>query len=90
MTETDKKNIYTELVNLLTLNCNTCLDKSQREKVLLCAFKLELIEYSEANDYGDADELWESIARTLGIKLNSTVYSSIKKCNCENGVCTLC
>lgn len=90
MTETDKKNIYTELVNLLTLNCDTCLDKHQKEKVLLCAFKLELIEYSEANGYEDTDELWESIARTLGVKLNSSTYSSIKKCNCENGVCTLC
>jgi len=90
MTEADKKNIYTELVNLLTLNCDTCLDKHQREKVLLCAFKLELIEYAEANEIEDVEELWESIARTLGINLNSTTKTSIKKCNCENGVCTLC
>lgn len=90
MTEADKKNIYTELVNLLTLSCDTCLDKHQREKILLCAFKLELIEYAEANEQGDTDELWESIARTLGVKLNNSTYGAVKKCNCENGICTLC
>lgn len=90
MTEENKKDIYNELVNLLTLYCDTCMDKHQKEKILLCAFKLELIEYAEANGY-DSDEMWESIARTLGMKLESTVYvSTSNKCNCKNGVCTLC
>lgn len=89
MTETDKKNIYSAMVNLLTLHCDTCMDKHQKEKILLCAFKLELIEYAEANDY-NSDEMWESIARTLGMKLEGTTYVSSNKCNCKNGVCTLC
>lgn len=90
MTEENKKDIYNELVNLLTLYCDTCMDKHQKEKILLCAFKLELIEYAEANGY-DSDEMWESIARTLGMKLEGTVYvSTSNKRNCKNGVCTLC
>lgn len=90
MTENDKKNIYIELVNLLTTYCNTCLDKHQKEKILLCAFRLELIEYAEANGQ-ETEELWEDIARTLGIKLDGNVsINRIKKCNCSNGVCQLC
>lgn len=90
MTEQDKKNIYNKLVDLLTLYCNTCLDKHQKEKILLCAFKLELIDYAEANNLGEADELWESIARTLGVTLDSNTYTVPNKCNCANGVCSLC
>lgn len=91
MTEIDKKNIYNELVNLLTTYCNTCLDKHQKEKILLCAFKLELINFAEENNYDDIDELWESIARTLGVTLGSEHNTtSIKKCNCSNGVCSIC
>lgn len=91
MTDTDKKNIYNELVNLLTVYCNTCIDKHQKEKILLCTFKLELIEYAEANGYNIVDELWESIARILGMKFDGTTYVSTgKKCNCVNGICSLC
>lgn len=90
MTEVDKKNIYNGLVNLLTTYCNTCLDKDQMQKILLCAFKLELIDYADANDY-DSDDMWQSIARTLGIELDGTVHiSKTAKCNCKNGVCSLC
>lgn len=90
MTEIDKKNIYNELVNLLTLHCDTCNDKHQMEKILLCAFKLDLIEYAEANDYDTVEELWTSLARTLGVVLDGEYHISNNKCNCKNGVCTLC
>lgn len=90
MTEQDKKNIYSKLTDLLTLYCNTCLDKHQKEKILMCAFKLQLIEYAEANDQDNVDELWKSLARTLGVKLDGTVYNCSNKCNCVNGVCSLC
>lgn len=90
MTDTDKKNIYTELVNLLTTHCNTCLDKHQKEKILLCAFKLELIEYANNNDVDRVDEMWNSLARTLNMSYNGTTYVVNNKCNCTNGVCKLC
>lgn len=90
MTEQNKKNIYNKLVDLLTLYCNTCLDKHQKEKILMCAFKLQLIEYAETNDQDNVEELWESIARTLGIQLDGVNYKYNNKCNCANGVCSLC
>ena len=91
MTDIDKKNIYNELVNLLTNYCDTCLDKHQKEKILLCAFKLELIDYAEKNNYDEVDELWESIARTLGVTLDGEhSINPIRKCNCSNGMCSIC
>lgn len=48
MTETDKQNIYDALVQLLTVQCNTCIDKGRKDKIMLCAFILELINYSES------------------------------------------
>lgn len=90
MTDIDKKNIYNELLNLLTSYCDTCMDKHQMEKILLCAFKLDLIEYATNNEE-DTEELWSSLARTLGIALDGEVHTvSTNKCNCSNGVCSLC
>lgn len=90
MTDIDKKNIYNELLNLLTSYCDTCMDKHQMEKILLCAFKLDLIEYATNNDE-DTEELWSSLARTLGITLDGEVHTVLtNKCNCSNGVCSLC
>lgn len=91
MTDIDKKNIYNELVNLLTVHCNTCLDKQQIDKILLCALKLNLIDYAQFNEYDNVNELWESLARTLGVKLDGEVHvTSEKVCNCKNGVCAIC
>lgn len=90
MTDKDKKNIYNAMVNLLSSYCDTCMDKHQKEKILICAFKLELIDYAERYAQGDVDELWESIARTLGVSLEDDTVIHSKKCNCSNGVCSLC
>lgn len=90
MTETDKKNIYSAMVNLLTLHCDTCMDKHQKEKILICAYKFELIEYTEKNSLDNVNELWESLARTLGVSLEHPTVISKNKCNCANGVCSLC
>lgn len=90
MTEQNKKNIYNKLIDLLTLYCNTCLDKHQKEKILMCAFKLQLIEYAETNDQDNVEELWESIARTLSVQLDGVNYKCNDKCNCANGICSLC
>lgn len=90
MTDIDKKNIYNALVNLLTINCDTCLDKHQMEKILLCSFKLQLIDYAK-NTNQSTDDLYESLARTLSIQLDGTIQTIAKsKCNCKNGVCSLC
>lgn len=91
MTDIDKKNIYNELVNLLTTYCDTCQDKHQMDKILLCAFKLDLIDYASLENYEGIDELWESLARTLGITLNGKPQAmKVNKCNCVNGSCAIC
>lgn len=90
MTEINKKKIYNELVKLLTGYCDTCMDKHQMEKILLCAFKLELIDYAEQYSQEDVDELWGSIARTLGTSLENDTVVPSKRYNCSNGVCRLC
>lgn len=90
MTDIDKKNIYNALVNLLTTHCNTCLDKQQLNKILLCSFKLQLIEYAENNEQ-DTNDLYKSLCKTLGLKLDGTVQpASSIECNCKNGICELC
>lgn len=90
MTDVDKKNIYNELVNLLTSHCDTCNDKHRMEKILLCAFKLDLIDYAEVNEYDNVEELWQSLAKTLNINLNGQVNINSIDHNCKNGICTLC
>lgn len=90
MTDKDKKNIYNAMVNLLTSYCDTCMDKSQKEKILLCAFKLELIDHANIYSQNDVNELWESIARTLNVSLEDGTSVLGNKCNCLNGVCSLC
>lgn len=90
MTDKDKKNIYNAMVDLLSSYCDTCMDKYQKEKILMCAFKLELIEYAEKYAQGDTEDLWESIARTLGVSLEDGTTTHSNKCNCSNGVCSLC
>ena len=90
MTDKDKKNIYNAMVNLLSSYCDTCMDKHQKEKILMCSFKLELIEYAEKYAQEDTEDLWESIARTLGVSLEDGTAIHSNKCNCSNGVCSLC
>lgn len=89
MTDKDKRNIYNKLVDLLNIYCDNCLDKQQKDKILLCAFRMELINFAENAEY-DTEELWEDIARTLGVKIDGTeCMNSSKSCNCVNGVCSL-
>ena len=89
MTDTDKKNIYKALVDLTTSYCNTCLDKMQKEKMLLCILKLELIEYAEANELDNLEELWLELARLLNVSVDNIELVSYSKCNCTNGMCGL-
>ena len=91
MTTTDKENIYKELIDLLTSYCDTCLDKNRMDKILLSAFKLDLIEYAEENNTEDVESLWESLAKTLGVKSCScTEACASNNCGCINVMCSLC
>ena len=90
----DKKALYLGKVNLLTMFCDTCLDKHQKEKIVLCDFKSQLLEYALANNLiGDAIDLCYGISKLLGLKksYSNCRVSRISNCSiCKNGYCQLC
>lgn len=92
----DQKNLYSRKVNMLVTFCNTCLDKHQKEKILMCDFKSRLLEYALANQLTeDAIDYYVDLCRLLEIPLEHTccTYNRITNCrvcrSCSNGCCTL-
>lgn len=93
----DKKELYYKSIDLLTEYCSTCLDKEQKEKLLLFILKDELLQYAISNDIlEDQVNIYRDIARLLKIDVISNKQNIIKKCNhskcktCCNGMCSLC
>lgn len=90
----DEKALYLSKVNLLTMFCDTCLDKHQKEKIVLCDFKSQLLEYALANNIiDDAIDLCYGISKLLGLKksYSNCRASRISNCSiCKNGYCQLC
>lgn len=92
----DDKELYYAQVNMLTSFCSTCLDKHQKEKLVLFLTKQQLLQYAVDNDLvEDAVQHYIDLARMLNIDLdkNSQVIrkSVCNKCiNCCNGCCALC
>lgn len=92
----DQKNLYYRKVNMLVTFCNTCLDKHQKEKILMCDFKSQLLEYALANQLTeDAIDYYIDLCRLLEIPLEHTccTYSRVTNCkvcrSCNNGCCAL-
>lgn len=88
----DQKNLYYRKVNMLVTFCNTCLDKHQKEKILMCDFKSQLLEYALANQLTeDAIDYYIDLCRLLEIPLEHTccTYNRITNCRvcrgCTNG-----
>lgn len=93
----DKQELYYKQIELLTEHCSTCLDKEQKEKLLLFMLKDELLQYAISNNIlEDQVSIYKDIARLLKIDVISNKQSVIKKCNtskcktCCNGMCSLC
>lgn len=93
----DKKELYYKSIDLLTEYCSTCLDKEQKEKLLLFILKDELLQYAISNDIlEDQVNIYRDIARLLKIDVISNKQNIIKKCNhskcktCCNSMCSLC
>lgn len=93
----DKKELYYKSIDLLTEYCSTCLDKEQKEKLLLFILKDELLQYAISNNIlEDQVNMYKDIARLLKIDVISNKQNIIKKCNqskcktCCNGMCSLC
>lgn len=96
----DEKNLYYQKVNLLTSFCSTCLDKHQKEKILMLQFKSQLLDYAMANSLTeDAIQYYTDICRLLNIPSNHTCckYNRVQSCckqfkkcqSCYNGYCSL-
>ena len=94
----DEKELYYKEIDLLTNFCSTCLDKHQKERMVLFMTKYHLFQYAIANNLlEDQVNYYIDLARMLGIdfkynaKLN-TLYCG--RCNkvikCCNGYCALC
>lgn len=96
----DEKNLYYQKVNTLVNFCYTCLDKHQKEKILMLQFKSQLLDYTKANNLTeDAIQYYVDICRLLGIPNEHTCckYNRIFNCHrpcktcrsCYNGCCQL-
>ena len=96
----DAKNLYYQKVNMLTSFCYTCLDKHQKEKILMLQFKSQLLDYAVANNLTeDAIDYYTDICRMLNIPTNHTCckYNRVWNCHrpcktcrsCCNGCCSL-
>lgn len=95
----DEKEIYYKEIELLTTNCSTCLDKEQKERMVLFMLKQQLLEYAVNNNLvEDQISFYRDLARMLKIDYKysaqnlpcSGLCKGIKKCNCCNGCCSLC
>ena len=94
----DEKELYYKEIDLLTNFCSTCLDKHQKERMVLFMTKYHLFQYAIANNLlEDQVNYYIDLARMLGIdfkynaKLN-TLYCGRrnKVIKCCNGYCALC
>lgn len=88
--------LYNKKVNMLTSFCNTCLDKHQKEKIVMCMFKSQLLEYALNNNLTeDAQQYYKDLDRLLEIPDNKTCctnsrFATCKQCStCINGMCAL-
>ena len=90
----DKQELYYKEVDLLTTYCSTCLDKEQKERIVLFMLKQQLLEYAVANNLiEDQISYYIDLARMLNIDLkfgSQAITPSKKGCKCCNGICSLC
>lgn len=92
----DDRELYYREVDLLTTYCSTCLDKQQKERMVLFMVKKELLEYAIKHDLvEDQISYYRDLARMLGIDIQYNVSGMCSgKCKrvikCCNGFCALC
>lgn len=96
----DEEELYYREIDLLTTYCSTCLDKEQKERMVLYTLKQQLLQYAVANELvEDQIQFYRDLARMLGIDYRYNAQSiecsgkcvGVKKCyNCCNGFCSIC
>lgn len=92
----DDKELYNKEIEVLTEYCSTCLDKHQKERMVLFMVKYNLLQYAIANDLvEDQINYYIDLARMLGIdfkyKAQCMCSGKCKRCvKCCNGCCSIC
>lgn len=93
----DDKELYYKEINLLTNFCSTCLDKHQKERIVLFMTKYHLLQYAIANDLvEDQINYYIDLARMLNIDFKFNAKKAMCSGNCKrivkccNGCCSLC
>lgn len=92
----DYLELYNSKVKLLTFHCSTCLDKHNKENIIICDFKNQLLDYAVENNLtDDAIQHYIDLSRMLTIPSEhicsiNTVRNNCKTCTkCCNGCCSL-
>lgn len=94
----NEKELYYKEIELLTNYCSTCLDKHQKERMVLFMTKYHLFQYAlENNLIEDQVNFYIDLARMLSIdfkynaKLNRLCSGNCKRViKCCNNYCALC
>lgn len=90
----DENAVYLAKINLVTSYCNTCLDKQQKEMIIMCDFKSQLLDYAVSNNYiDDTIQLCYELSKILKLNTHYTHCKNNKTNNCvmcKNGYCQLC
>lgn len=93
----DDKELYYKQIDLLTNYCSTCLDKEQKENMVMFDLRYGLLEYALKNNLiEDAIQHYKDISRMLNIDTTKNTNGMCSgKCKygssvCKDGVCSLC
>lgn len=84
----DSKKLDEDIYKLLKFYCNTCLDKLQKERILMCSFRLSLF-YNALSFNNSIEEIVSSYVDLMRL-LDGPCYINNKdvECNtCKNGTC---
>ena len=91
----DKKELYYKEIDLLTTFCSTCLDKHQKERMVLFMTKYHLLQYAEQNGLvEDQIDYYIDLARMLNIDFKYNAKPVCNQCKriikCCSNYCAIC
>lgn len=73
----DDKQLYYDKVHMITYFCNTCMDKCQKEKIIMVELRSNLLDYALANDLTeDAIKHYVDLDRILNDSVNNNICCS--------------
>lgn len=88
----NEEELYYREIDLLTSYCNTCLDKQQKEDILLFSVKKELLDFAMSiNNVEEAVGFYRDLDRLLQLSSKSNLIDNKNLVcrNCCNGVCKI-